>query len=126
MHRNDPAAKPGPGKEILAKQTPAKLYSRNQPIDPMRLAFVRVLESLRRGEVTTYAAVAANAGYPRRHRAVGQLLSSSFDALPWWRVVYQSGHLPPVNPGLQEQRLQEEGVRVEKLKVVKAPHGKFS
>ena len=91
----------------------------------MRLAFVRVIEALRPGEVTTYADVAADAGYPRRHRAVGQLLSVSFDALPWWRVIYASGHLPPVNPGLQEQRLIEEGVTIEKLRVVDAPHGRF-
>lgn len=97
----------------------------DQPDDPMRLAFVRVIEGLRPGEVTTYADVAADAGYPRRHRAVGQLLSISFDALPWWRVIYASGHLPPVNPGLQEQRLIEEGVTIVKLRVIDAPHGRF-
>lgn len=92
----------------------------------MRLAFVRVIEALRPGEVTTYADVAADAGYPRRHRAVGQLLSVSFDALPWWRVIYASGHLPPVNPGLQEQRLMEEGVTIKNFKVIDAPYGRFS
>lgn len=91
----------------------------------MRMAFVRVIEGLRPGEVTTYAEVAAVAGYPRRHRAVGQLLGASVDALPWWRVVYQSGHLPPVNPSLQEQRLVSEGVTLVRLKVVDAPLGKF-
>lgn len=91
----------------------------------MRMAFVRVIEALRPGEVSTYAEVAARAGYPRRHRAVGQLLGACVDALPWWRVVYHSGHLPPVNPSLQEQRLVEEGVELVRLKVVNAPWGRF-
>lgn len=100
-------------------------YSREQPLDPMRLAFVRVIEALEVGEVTTYADVAQDAGYPRRHRAVGQLLSLNFDTLPWWRIVYRSGHLPPVNPGLQEERLREEGVKLERQKVIDAPRGRF-
>jgi methylated-DNA-protein-cysteine methyltransferase-like protein len=104
---------------------PTKTYSRSQPLDPMRLAFVRVIEELGIGEVTTYADVAQDAGYPRRHRAVGQLLSLNFDTLPWWRVVYRSGHLPPVNPGLQEERLREEGVTLERQKVIDAPRGRF-
>ncbi|WP_283435108.1 MGMT family protein [Neorhodopirellula lusitana] len=104
-----------------------KMSSRYEDtLDPMRLAFVQVIEALRPGEVTSYAEVAAKAGYPRRHRAVGQLLGQSFDALPWWRVIYSSGHLPPVNPGLQEERLRAEGVAIERMKVVDAPHGMFS
>ncbi|MEM6979659.1 MAG: MGMT family protein, partial [Planctomycetota bacterium] len=51
----------------------------------MREAFCVAITSLRRGEVSSYGEIAARAGYPRRHRAVGQLLSVSFDALPWWR-----------------------------------------
>lgn len=92
----------------------------------MQAAFVRVIERLRTGEVTSYGEVAARAGYPRRHRAVGQLLSVSYDALPWWRVVYASGHLPPINPGLQEQKLIDEGVTVHNWKVISAPVGTFA
>ena len=92
----------------------------------MRTAFVRVIENLRPGEVVSYGDVAASAGYPRRHRAVGQLLAQSFDALPWWRVVYSSGALPPCNPTLQESRLTEEGVVLESLRVIKSPHGRFA
>ncbi len=94
--------------------------------DAMRLAFCRVIESLAAGEVTSYGDVARQAGYPRRHRAVGSLLSVSHDVLPWWRVVYNDGRLPPVNPGLQEERLAEEGVTVTRGKVVAAPRGKFN
>ena len=94
--------------------------------DAMRLAFCRIIEALAEGEVTSYGDVAAEAGYPRRHRAVGSLLSVSHDVLPWWRVVYNDGRLPPVNPGLQEQRLVEEGVTVTRGKVVDAPRGKFA
>ena len=94
--------------------------------DAMRTAFVRVIESLHAGEVVSYGDVAARAGYPNRHRAVGQLLSSSADALPWWRVVYASGRLPPFNPTLHETRLLEEGVEVERLRVTRSPRGRFA
>lgn len=92
----------------------------------MRDAFVRVVQTLKRGEVVSYGDVALRAGYPNRHRAVGQLLSVSVDALPWWRVVYASGHLPPCHPTLQEQRLVEEGVELKQLRVISSPHGRFA
>lgn len=93
--------------------------------DPMRAAFVRVIEALQPGEVISYGDVADRAGYPNRQRAVGQLLAASVDALPWWRVVYASGHLPPFHRTLQEQRLVEEGVELQRLRVVRSPAGRF-
>lgn len=99
------------------------LTKRELASDEMRAAFVRVIASLRRGEVVSYGEVAAKAGYPNRHRAVGQMLSQSADALPWWRVVYSSGSLPPCNPTLQEELLLSEGVTLQRLRVVKAVHG---
>jgi methylated-DNA-protein-cysteine methyltransferase-like protein len=99
---------------------------RDQQTDPMRSAFVQAIEALKPGEVVSYGDVAARAGYPRRHRAVGQLLGASFDALPWWRVVYNDGRLPPVNPTLQEQRLIEEGVTMKRMRVVQSPLGRFA
>lgn len=102
------------------------LTRREESGDEMRSAMVRAIESLRVGEVVSYGDVASRAGYPRRHRAVGQLLSVSVDSLPWWRVVYFSGHLPPCNPTLQEQRLMAEGVRLDRLKVIASPHGRFA
>ncbi|MEM9644490.1 MAG: MGMT family protein [Planctomycetota bacterium] len=102
------------------------LTRRESHPDVMRSAFVRVIEKLRLGEVVSYGDVARRAGFANRHRAVGKLLASSMDALPWWRVVYSSGHLPPCNPTLQEERLTAEGVTLVKLKVVRAPYGRFS
>lgn len=99
---------------------------RDPDSDAMRSAFVRVIESLQLGEVVSYGDVAAAAGYPRRHRAVGQLLAASVDALPWWRVVYASGRLPPCHPSLQEQRLREEGVELAGARVVRSPAGRFA
>lgn len=92
----------------------------------MRAAMVRVIEALAPGEVSTYGEIASRSGYPRRHRVVGQLLSVSLDALPWWRVVYADGRLPPVNPTLQETKLVSEGVSVERFRVIQAPRGLFS
>lgn len=93
--------------------------------DPMRHSMRLVIERLRPGEVTSYGEVAQAAGYPRRHRVVGQLLSVSEDSLPWWRVVYNDGRLPPCNPTLQERKLIEEGVTLKSFKVIDAPAGKF-
>ena len=50
-------------------------------------AVVRVLRSLRPGDVVTYGEVAVEAGYPKLSRAVGSLLASGDLRVPWWRVV---------------------------------------
>ncbi|MCC9645131.1 MGMT family protein [Rhodopirellula sp. JC740] len=109
-----------------SKRSSAEWTRREEETDPMRIAFVRVIESLKSGEVVSYGDVAERAGYPRRHRAVGQLLGASVDALPWWRVVYNDGRLPPVNPSLQDARLVEEGVTLVRLKVTRSPRGRFA
>ena len=82
--------------------------------------------SLREGEVVSYSDVAKLAGHPRAARAAGSVLAQSLDTLPWWRVVYSDGHLPPCNPGLQAERLAEEGVEVRGFRVVSAPLGRFA
>ena len=51
----------------------------------------QVLLSTRPGEVLTYAEVAAEAGYPRAARAVGNYLRRTDDEVPWHRVV-SAGH----------------------------------
>ncbi|MEM9365087.1 MAG: MGMT family protein [Planctomycetota bacterium] len=94
--------------------------------DKMWEAIANAVRDLSAGEVVSYGEIAARAGYPRRHRAVGQLLKISVDALPWWRVVYADGRLPPCNPGLQEERLVDEGVQLQRLKVIKSPKGCFA
>ncbi len=83
------------------------------------------VESLREGEVVSYSDVAALAGRPNASRAAGTVLSGAAH-LPWWRVVYSDGRLPPANPSLQAERLAEEGVTLEGFRVVAAPLGRFA
>jgi methylated-DNA-protein-cysteine methyltransferase-like protein len=75
-------------------------------------AVVDVLQSLGPGEVVTYGEVAAEAGFPGAARAVGHLLATSADDLPWWRVVTTSGRLVPGNEAEHAARLRAEGVAV--------------
>ena len=80
---------------------------------------------LRPGEVVSFGDIAATAGRPRASRAAGRMLSQSMDTLPWWRVVYSDGHLPPCNPSVQAERLAEEGVQLNAFRVVESPLGRF-
>jgi methylated-DNA-protein-cysteine methyltransferase-like protein len=80
---------------------------------------------LRRGEVVSFGDIAAAAGRPNASRAAGQMLSQSTDTLPWWRVVYSDGHLPPCNPSVQSERLIDEGVTLKGFRVVSSPLGRF-
>ncbi|QDV41186.1 6-O-methylguanine DNA methyltransferase, DNA binding domain [Stieleria neptunia] len=80
---------------------------------------------LRPGEVVSFGDIAAAAGRPRASRAAGRLLAQSLDTLPWWRVVYSDGHLPPCNPSVQAERLAEEGVQLNGSRVVASPLGRF-
>jgi methylated-DNA-protein-cysteine methyltransferase-like protein len=75
-------------------------------------AVVAVLGSLRPGEVVTYGEVAAEAGYPGAGRAVGNMLATNGDDLPWWRVVTTTGRLVPGHEPEHAQRLRAEGVAV--------------
>ncbi|MGI4758871.1 MAG: MGMT family protein [Janthinobacterium lividum] len=77
-------------------------------------AFRRVILSVPPGKVSTYAAIAAAAGYPRLHRAVARLLRTDpADRLPWHRIVGASGDIRLREAGTLEQRarLELEGVR---------------
>lgn len=71
-----------------------------------------VLHSLGPGEVVTYGEVAAEAGFPGAARAVGRLLATSDDDLPWWRVVTSTGRLVPGHEATHAERLRAEGVEV--------------
>jgi methylated-DNA-protein-cysteine methyltransferase related protein len=90
-----------------------------------------VVGGLQRGEVVSYGDVAHDAGRPGAARAVGGLLSRGpvdpdGHPLPWWRVVYDRGHLPPGDPERQARLLEAEGVQVRDGRVVRAPIGRFS
>lgn len=95
-------------------------------LTPLQRAIVSAVEDLAEGEVVSFGDVAARAGRPDAARAAGAVLAGSADSLPWWRVVYSSGHLPPCNPGLQAQRLAEEGVHLRGFRVIDAPRGRFA
>ena len=77
-----------------------------------RTKVIAVIEALRPGEVVSYGDVAAQAGYPGAARAVGAVLRTSSDGLPWWRVVMSTGRLAPGKEAEQGRRLRAEGVRV--------------
>lgn len=53
----------------------------------------RVIHSIPPGKVSTYARVAAAAGYPGYHRQVAQLLRREGHTLPWQRVVGAGGEV---------------------------------
>lgn len=80
-------------------------------------AVIEVVKGLRRGEVVSYGEVAEAAGRPGAARAVGGVLSKA-EGLPWWRVVSAGGALISPNPAEQGRRLQSEGVRVARGRVV--------
>jgi methylated-DNA-protein-cysteine methyltransferase-like protein len=75
-------------------------------------AVVGVLQSLGPGDVVTYGEVAAEAGFPGAARAVGRLLATSGEDLPWWRVVTTTGRLVPGHEPEHAARLRAEGVAV--------------
>jgi len=67
------------------------------------------------GRVATYGDIAAAAGRPRAHRAVGTLMRTLEDpALPAHRVVAAGGRLGGFggDPDLKARRLRAEGVTV--------------
>ncbi|MFA9446804.1 MGMT family protein [Egicoccus sp. AB-alg6-2] len=83
-----------------------------------RGAVVAVLQRLTVGEVVSYGEVAAEAGRPGAARAVGTLLRTSSEPLPWWRVVTASGRLVPGHEEEHARRLHAEGVATRDGRVV--------
>lgn len=99
--------------------------SRAEPT-PLQQEIAASVENLAEGEVVSFGDVAAAAGRPGAARAAGKVLAGSADTLPWWRVVYSDGHLPPCNPGLQSERLADEGVELIGFRVIRSPRGRFA
>jgi methylated-DNA-protein-cysteine methyltransferase related protein len=73
---------------------------------------ITVIAGIEPGEVWTYGEVAEAAGRPGAARAVGGLLATTAEALPWWRVVAANGRLVPGHERAHAQRLRAEGVTV--------------
>ena len=82
---------------------------------------IEVIRAIGAGEVATYGGIAADAGFPRQARLVGRLLATIDDDLPWWRVVTSVGRLVPGHEREQAALLREEGVRVERGRVIRCP-----
>jgi methylated-DNA-protein-cysteine methyltransferase related protein len=82
------------------------------------VAILAVVARVPRGKVTTYGAVAERAGWPRRARMVGRVLSAlpAGSTLPWHRVVAAGGRIafPQGAAARDEQlrRLRSEGIDV--------------
>ena len=69
-------------------------------------------ESVPRGHVTTYGAIADVVGHRLGRggpRLVGSVLAHQGAAVPWWRVVRADGSLPPSHRGEARQSYLEEG-----------------
>jgi methylated-DNA-protein-cysteine methyltransferase-like protein len=87
-------------------------------VDAVRDSIMDVIARIPSGKVTTYGAVARQAGWPRHSRLVGRVLSAlpQGSALPWHRVLASGGRiaLPEGSRARCEQleRLGEEGVDV--------------
>lgn len=87
------------------------------------------VKSIPRGRVATYGQVAALAGNPKMSRAVGNALHKNPDPehIPCHRVVNAQGRLADEfvfgGPGVQAQRLREEGVEVVDGKVDLGKYG---
>jgi methylated-DNA-protein-cysteine methyltransferase-like protein len=81
-------------------------------------AILAVVARVPRGKVTTYGVVAECAGWPRRARLVGRVLSGlpPGTRLPWHRVVAAGGRIafPAGTVAFERQveRLRREGVGV--------------
>ncbi len=71
-------------------------------------AVLACVESVPRGRVTTYGAVADAVGRfgPRR---VGNVMAEHGAAVPWWRVVRADGSPPPCHEGTARLHHLEEG-----------------
>ena len=86
--------------------------------DPKRSFRARVLAAVRRipaGKVATYGDIAALAGSPRAHRAVGNIMRECRDpGIPCHRVIGAGGALGGYGGNLQLKRqlLRHEGLEV--------------
>ena len=73
---------------------------------------LQCVESVPRGRVTTYGAIAEvvgavmGGGGPRQ---VGSIMAGYGGPVPWWRVVRADGSLPPSHQGEARQAYLEEG-----------------
>ena len=86
----------------------------NPPEDPtpFQRAVIAVVSSLERGDVATYAEVAAEAGHPGSAQAVANVLRR-VPGLPWWRVIPSTGRLYRTHRPTQEPLLRADGIVID-------------
>jgi methylated-DNA-protein-cysteine methyltransferase-like protein len=91
-----------------------------------RAAVHALIGRIPRGRVATYGQLAALLGRPRSARAVGAALRGAPASLPWHRVVNARGGISRRAHGAsmltQRIRLEQEGVRFRRGRVVLAAH----
>jgi methylated-DNA-[protein]-cysteine S-methyltransferase len=84
-------------------------------LSPFARRVIAAVRRIPRGRVATYGDIAAAAGRPRAHRAVGTLLRTLQDpSLPAHRVIAAGGRLGGFggDPDLKARRLRAEGLVV--------------
>ena len=84
-----------------------------RPANAWQSAIRAAILGIPRGKVSTYAAVAAGAGFPGYHRQVAQLLNRTGHGLPWHRVLGAGGFIKTTLSTALDQRarLEIEGVK---------------
>jgi alkylated DNA nucleotide flippase Atl1 len=89
----------------------------------MRKRILAAIQTVPRGRVSTYGAIARAAGYPGAARQVAWTLHRSF-GLPWHRVVGSGGDIKLRGDSAMEQRLrlEAEGVAFRGRRVDMARH----
>lgn len=87
------------------------------------LEIMKVIRQIPYGKVSSYGAIARQAGYPNGARQVVRVLHalSEKENLPWYRVVNKKGQIALEGDGAFEQLalLAEEGVSVTPDNIVK-------
>ena len=115
-------------RSLLPEARKRRVGSRKRPTDeenPALAAFWHAVYAIPRGQVSTYGAVAAAAGFPGRPRQTGYVLRTAPRELdlPWHRVVGAGGRIvfPKGSREHREQtrRLRAEGVEVRNGRVAR-------
>jgi methylated-DNA-protein-cysteine methyltransferase-like protein len=100
---------------------PPKRIEHGEETPDFRALVLAVVKRIPKGRLASYGQVAALAGFPRRPRQVGMVLSGLPEGtkLPWHRVVNNRGYVPSRGRwwGAFEQigRLRDEGIEVDDL-----------
>lgn len=89
-----------------------------QSASDLETEVVSVVRGIAPGDVMTYGEVAEVAGYPGRARAVGRVLASTVEGIPWWRVVAAGMRIVAPSAAEQRRRLEDEGHRVEANRII--------